>query len=138
MLALSSQQVDTSPNAQSAEKTSFGQFELNLQTAELFKNGRRVRLSGQSAQLLVILVRRAGHLVSREDLRLALWPQDTYVDFDRGVNNCISRVRDALGDSVAIPHFIRPLPNKDIVLSPKLKALSNPNRSNKWFNPHRL
>jgi Tol biopolymer transport system component/DNA-binding winged helix-turn-helix (wHTH) protein len=113
-------------NAQSAEKTSFGQFELNLQTGELSKNGRRVRLSGQSAQLLVILVRRAGHLVSREDLRLALWPQDTYVDFDRGVNNCISRVRDALGDSVAIPHFIETLPKQGYRFIAEVKGSFRP------------
>lgn len=99
-------------DAQSAEKTSFGQFEVNIQTAELFKNGRRVRLSGQSARLLVILVQRAGQLVSRDNLRLNLWPQDTYVDFDRGLNNCISRIREALGDSVESPQCIETLPKQ--------------------------
>jgi Tol biopolymer transport system component/DNA-binding winged helix-turn-helix (wHTH) protein len=99
-------------HAQSAEKTSFGQFELTIQTAELFKNGRKVRLSGQSAQLLVFLVQRPGQLVSREDLRRKLWPRDTYVDFDRGLNNCISRIREALGDSFAIPQYIETLPKQ--------------------------
>jgi Tol biopolymer transport system component/DNA-binding winged helix-turn-helix (wHTH) protein len=98
--------------AQVAEKASFGPFELSIQTAELSKNGRKVRLSGQSAQLLVILVKRSGQLISREDLRLALWPQDTYVDFDRGLNNCISRIREALGDSVSAPRYIETLPKQ--------------------------
>jgi Tol biopolymer transport system component len=62
--------------------------------------------------LLVILVERSGALVSREDLRVALWPQDTYVDFDRGLNNCISRIREALGDSAASPRFIETLPKQ--------------------------
>jgi Tol biopolymer transport system component/DNA-binding winged helix-turn-helix (wHTH) protein len=99
-------------HAPAAEKTCFGQFELTTQTAELFKNGRKVRLSGQSAQLLVFLVQRAGQLVSREDLRRTLWPQGTYVDFDRGLNNCISRIRETLGDSSAIPQFIETLPKQ--------------------------
>src|SRR5260370_4732242 len=99
-------------HAQSAEKTSFGQFELTTQTAELFKNGKKVRLSGQSAQLLVFLVQRSGQLVSREDLRRTLWPRDTYVDFDRGLNNCISRIREALGDSSPIPQYIETLPKQ--------------------------
>jgi Tol biopolymer transport system component/DNA-binding winged helix-turn-helix (wHTH) protein len=98
--------------AQAAEKTSFGPFELTTQTAELFKNGKKVRLSGQSAQLLVFLVHRAGQLVSREDLRRTLWPGDTYVDFDRGLNNCISRIREALGDSSAVPQYIETLPKQ--------------------------
>jgi DNA-binding winged helix-turn-helix (wHTH) protein len=99
-------------DAQSVEKTTFGPFELNCRTSELFKNGKRVRLSGQSAHLLVILVQRANQLVSREDLRLTLWSEDTYVDFDRGLNNCVSRVREALCDSAAVPRYIETLPKQ--------------------------
>src|SRR5580704_14918583 len=91
--------------AQTVARVSFGPFQLDTQTAELFRAGSKVRLSGQSAQMLVILVRRAGQLVSREDLHLGLWPHDTYVDFDRGLNNCVSRIREALGDSVASPRY---------------------------------
>ncbi len=98
--------------AQTVARVSFGPFELDTQTAELFKAGFKVRLSGQSAQLLLILVRRAGQLVSREDLRLSLWPHDTYGDFDRGLNNCVSRIREALGDSVASPRYIETLPKQ--------------------------
>jgi DNA-binding winged helix-turn-helix (wHTH) protein len=63
--------------AQSAEKLTFGPFEVDIRTAEFFRNGRKLRLSGQSAQLLVILIQRAGQLVSREDLRVILWPEDS-------------------------------------------------------------
>lgn len=99
-------------DTQSAGKIVFGPFELNIQTAELYKKGHKLQLSGRSAQLLVILAQQAGHLVSREHLRLTLWPQDTYVDFDHGLNNCISRIRQVLVDSVELPRYIDTLPKQ--------------------------
>jgi len=69
-------------------------------------NGRRVRLSGQPVDVLIILVRNSGKLVSRDELRLALWPEDTFVDFDHGLNDCIRRIRDALKDSPESPRFM--------------------------------
>jgi DNA-binding winged helix-turn-helix (wHTH) protein len=77
-----------------------------------FRDGRRIRPSGQPTDLLVMLVRRSGHLVSREELRVALWPEDTFVDFDHGLNNCIRRIRDALGDTADGSRFIEILPKK--------------------------
>ena len=100
------------PKTQTAERIAFGSFELETASGELFRNGRRIRLSGQPADLLVILVRRSGQLVTREELRLALWPEDTFVDFDHGLNNCIRRIRDALGDPSDSPRFIETLPKK--------------------------
>jgi len=100
------------PDTQPAERIAFGSFELEITSSELFKKGRRVRLSGQSADLLTILVSRSGKLVSREELRLALWPEDTFVDFDHGLNNCIRRIRDVLGDSAESPRYIETLPKK--------------------------
>jgi TolB-like protein/DNA-binding winged helix-turn-helix (wHTH) protein len=100
------------PDTQPAERIAFGSFELEISSSELFKKGRRVRLSGQSADLLTILVTRGGKLVSREELRQALWPEDTFVDFDHGLNNCIRRIRDALGDSAESPRYIETLPKK--------------------------
>jgi DNA-binding winged helix-turn-helix (wHTH) protein len=97
---------------QFAGKTLFGPFELDNETAELFRDGQQVRLSRQSALLLVILVQRAGLLVPREELRVTLWPEDTYVDFDHGLNNCISRIRQALGDAVDLPNYIQTLPKQ--------------------------
>ena len=99
-------------DVQFVQRVEFAPFELDLRTAELFKQGRKLRLSGQAAQLLVLLVQRAGELVTREELRAALWQQDTFVDFDHGLNNSINRVREVLGDSAALPHYVETLPKQ--------------------------
>lgn len=80
------------PPQQTAEKVLFGCFEVNLPTGEVFKNGRKLRLSGQPAEVLVILLQHAGRLVTREELRERLWREETFVDFDHGLNNCINRI----------------------------------------------
>jgi TolB-like protein/DNA-binding winged helix-turn-helix (wHTH) protein/Tfp pilus assembly protein PilF len=100
------------PREQVADKVLFGCFEVNLTTGEFFREGRKVALSGQPAQVLVVLLQRAGQLVTREELRLLLWPDETFVDFDHGLNNSINRIRDALGDSATSPLFIQTLPKK--------------------------
>ena len=84
----------------------FGVFEFHLKSAELLKQGRRVRLAGQPAQILAFLLRRPGELVTREELRQALWPSDTHVNFDQSLNAAIKRLRHALGDSPERPVFI--------------------------------
>jgi TolB-like protein/DNA-binding winged helix-turn-helix (wHTH) protein/tetratricopeptide (TPR) repeat protein len=100
------------PGEQIAGKVLFGCFEVNLTTGEVFRNGWRLRLSGQPVQVLVILLQRAGQLVTREELRAMLWPGETFVDFDHGLNNCINRIRDALGDTAASPEWIETLPKR--------------------------
>ena len=90
----------------------FGHFELNLRTAEIYKDGKRIKLQEQPYQVLALLVERAGDLVSREELRKKLWPNDTFVDFDHGVNIAINKLRDALGDSTEKPRFIETLPRR--------------------------
>jgi TolB-like protein/DNA-binding winged helix-turn-helix (wHTH) protein len=100
------------PETQTAERIAFGSFELETPSGELFRNGSRIRLSGQPVEVLIILVRNSGKLVSREELRFALWPEDTFVDFDHGLNDCIRRIRDALGDSADRSRFIETLPKK--------------------------
>jgi TolB-like protein/DNA-binding winged helix-turn-helix (wHTH) protein len=94
------------------QRAEFGPFQLDLRTAELFKQGRKLRLSGQAAQLLVLLVQHAGELVTREELRAALWQQDTFVDFDHGLNNSVNRIREILGDSAALSHYVETLPKQ--------------------------
>src|SRR5271165_3423644 len=81
----------------------FGVFEVDLQTAELRKQGVRIRLSGQSFQVLEALLLRPGELVTREELKQKLWPSDTFGDFEHGLNAAVNRVRDALGDHPIIP-----------------------------------
>jgi TolB-like protein/DNA-binding winged helix-turn-helix (wHTH) protein/Tfp pilus assembly protein PilF len=90
----------------------FGQFELDLRTAEIYKEGERIKLQQQPYQVLALLIERPGKLVSREELRKRLWPNDTFVDFDHGVNIAINKLRDALGDSPEKPRFIETLPRR--------------------------
>jgi TolB-like protein/tetratricopeptide (TPR) repeat protein len=84
----------------------FGVFEFHVKSGELLKQGRRVRLSGQPAQILAYLLQRPGELVTREELRQALWPADTHVNFDQSLNAAMKRLRYALGDSPEKPVFI--------------------------------
>ena len=84
----------------------FGVFEFHSKSGELLKQGRRVRLSGQPAQILALLLRRPGEMIPREELRKALWPADTHVNFDQSLNAAVKRLREALGDSPEKPVFI--------------------------------
>jgi TolB-like protein/DNA-binding winged helix-turn-helix (wHTH) protein/tetratricopeptide (TPR) repeat protein len=90
----------------------FGAFEVDFRSGELLKNGRRVRLQDQPLQVLAMLLERPGEVVSREELRQKLWPTDTFVDFDHGLNNAINRLRDALNDAADAPRFIETLPRR--------------------------
>src|SRR5215468_5330772 len=87
----------------------FATFEVDLQTQELRKAGMRLRLPAQSFQVLKMLLERPGGLVTREEFQRALWPSDTFVDFDHGVNTAVNRLREALGDSADNPKFIETL-----------------------------
>ena len=90
----------------------FGVFEVDLRTAELRKQGVRIRLPGQSFQVLEALLLRPGELVTREELKQKLWPTDTFGDFEHGLNAAVNRVRDALGDSSDNPRFVETLPRR--------------------------
>jgi len=87
----------------------FGVFEFDPDTGDLWKSGRHIRLPDQPRQVLRLLVSRAGALVSREELRRELWPDDTFVDFETGLNVIINRLRQALEDSASTPRFIETL-----------------------------
>jgi DNA-binding response OmpR family regulator len=82
----------------SAQIVRFGLFEADLQTGELRKNGLRVPLQGQPFQVCAILLKNSGGLVTREELRQQVWPEDTFVDFDHALNTAITKIRLALGD----------------------------------------
>jgi len=92
--------------------TRFGAFEFNLKTGELCKGGIRIKLPAQSAEILTVLLERPANLVTREELHQKLWPADTFVDFDHGLNNAINRLREALSDSADAPRFIETLPRR--------------------------
>ena len=93
----------------SAENIAFGEFEAKLGSRELCRKGVKVRLPDQSFHILVMLLERRGELVTREQIRQRLWPGDTFVDFDHGLNNAVNRLREALGDSADSPQFIETL-----------------------------
>jgi Tol biopolymer transport system component/DNA-binding winged helix-turn-helix (wHTH) protein len=90
----------------------FGVFEVDLRSGELRKQGMRIRLSGQSFQVLETLLNRPGTLVTREELQRKLWPADSFGDFEHGLNAAVNRVREALGDSAECPRFVETLPRR--------------------------
>src|SRR5215469_7786762 len=90
----------------------FGPFEANLSTQELQKFGTRLRVPNQSFQVLALLLERPGQLVTREEFRQRLWPADTFVEYDQGLNAAVNRLRDALGDSAEKPRYIETLPRR--------------------------
>jgi len=84
----------------------FGAFELDTDAGELRKQGVKIRLQEQPFRILQMLLENPGRLVSREALRAALWPSNSYVDFDQGLNRAINKLREALGDSAESPQLI--------------------------------
>jgi TolB-like protein/DNA-binding winged helix-turn-helix (wHTH) protein/Flp pilus assembly protein TadD len=84
----------------------FGVFEVDLRTGELRKHGLRVRLQEQPFQVLAMLLERSGEVVTREELQKKLWPADTFVDFDHGLNKVINKIRETLSDSAENPRFV--------------------------------
>lgn len=91
----------------------FGTYELDSQSLELRKEGRtEPRIRDQAGQILIVLLERSRDLVTREELRERIWPSDTFVDFDHGLNTAINQLRSALGDSAANPRFIQTVPRR--------------------------
>ncbi len=90
----------------------FGAFEVDVCAGELRKQGVKIKLQEQPFQVLQILLEHPGEIVSREELRQRIWPADTFVDFDGGVNNAIKRLREALGDRAETPRYIETLPRR--------------------------
>src|SRR5579864_2006970 len=94
----------------------FGVFEIDLHEGELLKNGLKVRLQEQPFQVLAILLSHPGKVVTREELSRTLWPADTFVDFDAGLNTVIKRLRDTLDDPADRPRYIETVPPKGVPL----------------------
>jgi cholera toxin transcriptional activator len=106
----------------------FGVFELDSVTGELRKEGKsRPRIRDQALQILIMLLEKSEDLVSRDELRERLWPADTFVDFDHGLNTAINQVRSALGDSAANPKFIQTLPRRGYRFIAPVQVLAREN-----------
>jgi TolB-like protein/DNA-binding winged helix-turn-helix (wHTH) protein/lipopolysaccharide biosynthesis regulator YciM len=95
---------------QLAKTRRFGVFEVNLQARELRKHATHVRLSGHAFEILALLLERPGEIVTREQLRARLWPADTFVDFEHGLNTAVKKLRAILGDSPESPRYVETLP----------------------------
>jgi TolB-like protein/DNA-binding winged helix-turn-helix (wHTH) protein/Flp pilus assembly protein TadD len=93
-------------NQQPDGRLRFGVFEVDLRAGELHKHGLRIRLQEQPFQLLALLLERPGQVVTREELQKKLWPADTFIDFDHGLNKAVNKIRDALGDSAESPRYV--------------------------------
>jgi DNA-binding winged helix-turn-helix (wHTH) protein len=95
-----------------ASRERFGAFEVDRDAGELRKHGIKIKLADQPFSVLTSLLDRPGEVVTRDELQRKLWATDTFVDFDRGLNKAMNRLREALGDSAASPQFIETIPKR--------------------------
>jgi TolB-like protein/DNA-binding winged helix-turn-helix (wHTH) protein/tetratricopeptide (TPR) repeat protein len=95
-----------------SKRVRFGVFEVDLRSGELHKHGVKIKLHHQPFQVLTMLLEHPGEVVTREELKSKLWPFDTFVDFDVGLNSAVKKLRDALGDSAEIPRYVETLPRR--------------------------
>ena len=98
--------------ATSSPSLRFGAYTLDLRAGELRKGGSRIRLQEKPLRVLALLTEHQGDLVTREELKLHLWPEDTFVDFETGLNTAVSKLRDALSDSADKPRYIETIPRR--------------------------
>ena len=113
-------------------------FQLDLRTGELRKAGVRINLPEQPFQVLKALLDRPGDLVTREELRQRLWPAETFVDFEHGLNAAVRRLRDALGDSADMPRFVETLPRRGYRFIAPVTAPSVPENRRRLAQPSRI
>ena len=109
-------------NQQPDGRLRFGVFEVDPRAGELRKHGLRVRLQEQPFQVLAMLLERAGQVVTREELQKKLWPADTFVDFDHGLNKAVNKIRDALGDSAESSRFVETVARRGYRFLAEVKA----------------
>ena len=103
---------DVAVAGQRQGRLSFGTFEVDRESGELLKRGSPLRVQEKPLQLLLLLLEHPGEIVLREDLQRRLWPNGTYVDFDKGLNTAVKKLRYALGDSPDKPVFIETIPRR--------------------------
>jgi DNA-binding winged helix-turn-helix (wHTH) protein len=107
----------------------FGPFAFDETSGELWRDGKPVALEPQPARALALLARRAGEVVSREDLRAHVWDASTHVDFELGLNYCVRRIRLALGDSAGAPTYLETLPRRGHrFVGPVVRTAAQPSR----------
>ena len=115
-------------------RVSFGSFEVNPSTGELHKQGIRIKLHEKPFQVLLALIEHPGEVVTRKDIQERLWPQDTFVEFENGLNNAISRLREALGDTAESPRFIETVPRHGYRFLPQVSRPVSSSPAGRSFN----
>src|SRR5580765_2049508 len=108
----------------SPHRVRFGPFEADLDTHELWKNGVRVKLGGQPFEILALLLRKPGQMVTREELQKELWAADTFVDFNHGLNAAVNKLRETLADSAEEPKYVETLPRRGYRFVGKVEVAS--------------
>src|SRR5258708_19808379 len=96
--------------AQTQRYIRFGPFQIDQQRQQVYRNGSRLKLQGKVYQVLITLIAKAGQVVTREELKAALWPSDTHVNFDATVNTTLNKLRHILADSTQKPLYLATLP----------------------------
>src|SRR6201993_313903 len=114
------------PEASPRKTVRFGAFEVDLISGELRKNGTRIRLQEQPFRVLAMLLERPGEMVAREGLHSKLWPGDTFVDFDHGLNTAVNKLREALGDAAANPRFVQTVARRGYRFIAPVQVNGNP------------
>jgi DNA-binding winged helix-turn-helix (wHTH) protein len=104
----------------------FGPFQIDQQRQEVSRNGSRLKLQGKVYQVLMALLEKPGEVVTREELRLRLWPAETHVNYDANVNTTVNKLRQALGDSFDKPLYIETIPRRGYSLLPQPEITDNP------------
>jgi Tol biopolymer transport system component/DNA-binding winged helix-turn-helix (wHTH) protein len=122
------------PAPVSNSKLTFGLFEVDLESGELWKSGFRIKLQSQPFKVLAALLERPGQIVTREDLQLRLWGRDTVVDFDHSLGTAINKIREALGDSADSPRYIETLAKRGYRFIAPVTVVSEPSS----FSPAKL
>jgi eukaryotic-like serine/threonine-protein kinase len=112
---------DSSPPSPRPRRIAFDNFEVDLRSGEIRKNGSRIRLQAQPFQVLVLLLENPGEVVSREEICRELWPKDTFVDFEHSLAAAVNKIREALGDAADNPRYIETLPKRGYRFIGKIK-----------------
>jgi len=125
----------SSPTSSLSRVIRFAEYEVDLATAEVRKNGFKLKLDGQPLQVLMSLLERPAQLVTREELKRSLWPAGTFVDFDRGINEAVKRLREALHDSAERPRFIETLKRRGYRFAYPLENEQPAPARRRWLPP---
>jgi len=104
----------------------FGRFHLDVKKEDLLKDGSRVKLQGKVYQVLAALLQKPGEVVTREELRMRLWPSGTFVNYDSNMNTTVNKLRQVLGDSSDQPAFVETIPRKGYSFVAKVEYLDRP------------